>query len=85
MSSYIKYSFFELKASTHVTLGTGSNDYTAYDSLWLQWGEFFGPHENVCLNLKQNFILSYYFLVVSGKSLDRKYRLKKKGIGKLRH
>lgn len=36
-----------MKASTHVTLGTGSNDYTGCDSLWLQWGEFFGSHENV--------------------------------------
>lgn len=47
-------------------------------SLWLQWGQFFGSHENVCLNLKQNFTLSIYFLMVSGKSLDRKYSLKKR-------
>lgn len=67
-----------MKASSHVTLGTGSNDYTGCDSLWLQWGEFFGSHENICLNPKQNFTLSIYFLMVSGESLDRKYSLKKK-------
>lgn len=78
MSSYIKYHFFEIKASPDVTLGTGSNDYTIYGSLWLQWGEFFGSHENGSLNLKQNFTLSMYFLMVSGKSLDRKHSLKKR-------